>query len=383
MTTSVSETYHRYLEKKNPGNNSTLTGDLIINLIGIYSDPLVFETDESINICEILEQISPIAAGAANLTSFVALYVKVVISNSYEMKSSNTRANINRILDLVFFSTNRSNCSEKANASYVLSHYPELGGVEGFLHTVVVAHTFLHNESVVDEAYRLSVSKVCCGMLADIQSLNRKSFLKCLRCFLLWYFDDGLSRSDLKTLYRQYFYESSDLLTQLSLKETLGVVIDVVGEELMRNNKSMNKILSESLVAKVFDLIPIKLAIEIVVEAFLSSSNSRNRIIALDLIDTVIKIVCGLKNSAPDVSEGSVKDIQSSILSSQYYKPVLKSIEKMIADIDLQSNSVGHSKSCQEDICSGTSSLVEDWLQEILDRCLFLLTDSGKELMNH
>ena len=378
MTTSVTETYQRYLEKKNPGNNSSVTGDLIVNLLKIYSVPHISEINSPMSISDILEHISPISAGAANLTAFVAFYVKVVISHSYEMKSWNTQANINRILELIFYSNDCSNCSAKANASYVLSHYQELGGVEGFVHTVIVAYTFLVNEADVVEAYRLGISKVCCRILADIQALNRKSFLKCLRCFLLWYFDDGLCRSDLITLYRQYFDESSDLLTQSSLKETINIVIDVVGEELMRNSKSMSKLFSESLVAKVFDLMPLKLAIEVIVESFLSSSNSRNRTIAVDFVDTVIRIICSRKKSTTDEPDGLIKDLHTSILSSQYYKPILKSVEEMISEIDLQNNPAIHTKLCNEDIRISRSTRVDEGLQEILDRCLFLLTDSGK-----
>lgn len=374
MAMSLSETYRRYLENKKPGSDSALTGELFIALLQIISVPCVVEISSTINICDILEQLSPTSAGAANLTTFIALYVKAAITNSYEIKSSNTQMNINRILELIFISKNGGNSSSKVNVSYVLSHYPELGGVEGVLHTIIVAYAFFANESDVTEAYRLSVKAVCCGILADIQSSSRKSFLKCLRCFLIWYFDEGLCRNDMRILYKQYFYESSDILTQSSLKETIATVVDVVGEELMRNSKSMTKILSESLVAKILDLTPLPLAIEVIMEAFLSSTNSRNRSIAVDFLDTILGIICSLNTFTINGPGGH---IQSSNSSSQYYKYAVTSIEE-ISNSNLRCSSIDENGLCYEDKRSTRSIPAYDGFQEILDRSLFFLTDTGE-----
>ena len=289
---SVFNLYESFLASREEKSHSNSKRELLFALsegLSTYSS-----SEASLKgLLNILQDLCPKSAGEDCFTECVALYLQFYSSNpEYSCRAANDtiRSSIHQILDLVspFAQQSQIRYSE-TEMKKALQDCKNPRNAETCLHTVIIAFMILTSESA--PKCDLNVN-YCCEILATIQRLSRKAFVKYFRSYLLWYLDErSLIRSVDNTprlLFRDYLKMCPDLVNAECYDDLLTTATRTTLEILALRRMEIKSQQIDSLIERILELAPLSFAVKIILGSFYTLKTSRIRISAIHFMEIVL-----------------------------------------------------------------------------------------------
>lgn len=357
---AISDLYKTFLDSRDEKLYSESKMELLLALsegISTYS-----RNDESISaLLNVLQNLGPKSAGEDCYSEFVALYLKTHLSNPRHVKgaaNTATKSSINQILDLILRYTEKAQKeSFDIDMKRVLQDCNNPRNAESLLHTVIIADTIINGGSAQMPDFHVTY---CCKILAEIQRLNRKVFLRYFRCYLLWYFDEREVGQKPQVLIRGYIKMSLDLVSSESYDDLITTAVRTTFDTLALRRSRIKSQQIEVLMERILELVPLSVAIKIISGPFYRNKSSLIRISAILFMEYVIAGAYQAENEL--ISGSKIEGPQS----ASYKKLIDSAIIEMTDDYEQQSNN------------SISDSRIRRELQSIRLQCQVFLTDAGR-----
>jgi hypothetical protein len=360
---SISDLYKTFLDSR----DEKLYSESKIELLLALSEgvPTYSRNDQSFSaLLNVLQNLGPKSAGEDCYTEFVALYLKAHLSNPRYVKgaaNATTKSSINQILDCILRHAQKAQTeSSDIDVKNVLQDCNNPRSAESLLHTVIIACTILNSGSAQVPDFHFTY---CCRILAEIQRLNRKVFLRYFRCYLLWYFDEREVDYMPQSLIRGYIKMSPDLVSAECYDELITTVVRTTVDTLALRKSPIKSQQIEVLMERILELVPLSVAIKIISGPFYTNKSSRIRISAILFMEYVI---AGAYEAEIELLSSSKNEVPQ---SASYRKLIDSAIMEMKDDHDKYEN--------QSDNAISDSRIRRE-LQSLRLPCQVLLTDAGR-----
>ena len=357
---AISDLYKTFMDSKDEKLYSESKMELLLALsegVSTYS-----RNDESFSaLLNIFQNLGPKSAGEDCYSEFVALYLKAHLSNPRHAKgaaNTTTKSSINKILDLILrYAQKAQTESFDIDMKRVLQDCNNPRNAENLLHTVMIACTILNGGSAQMPDFHITY---CCKILAEIQRLNRKVFLRYFRCYLLWYFDGREVGHKPQLLMKGYITMSLDLVRAECYDDMVTTAVRTTWDTLALRGSLIISQQIEVLMERILELFPLSVAIKIISGSFYTNKSSRIRISALLFMEYVIAGAYHAENELVGSSKIEVPE------SASYKKLVDSAIIEMTDDHEQQSdNAISDSRIRRE-------------LRSIRLQCQIFLSDAGR-----
>ena len=231
---------------------------------------------------------------------------------------------------------------------------------ESLLHTVIIACTILNRGSAQVPDFHFTC---CCRILAEIQRLNTKVFLRYLRCYLLWYIDEREIDHMPQLLIRGYIKMSPDLVSAECFDVLITTVVRTTLDILALRKSLIKSQQIEVLMERILELFPLSVAIKIISGPFYTSKSSRLRISAILFMEYVIA-----RAYQAEIELLSSSKIE--VPQSASYKNLVDS-----AIMEIKDDHDNYEKLCNNHI---SDSRIRRDLQSLRLQCQVFLTDAGR-----
>ena len=363
---SVIDLYKSYLASKEELSYSGSRRDLLIVLsegISTYSQ----NEESSTELLKILQDLGPKSAGEDCYTEFIAVYLKFNNSDpKYARRIANisTRSSIHQILGFLSpCATQEQINPPEAEMKSALQDCKNPRNAETCLHTVIIACMILNIGNARMSDFGVNC---CCEILADIQRLNRKAFVKYFRSYLVWYFDECILIRGLdnlpRLLFRNYFMVSPDLVNAECYHDMVTTAIRTTMEIVALKKTLIKSQQIELYIERILELVPLLFAIKIISGPFYTSKTSRIRLSAIHFMEIVIV-------GAYQIENNSISDIKIETPQSlSYRRAIFRAISEMNNNIAIYGKN-GDNKISEEKINGD--------FQSIRLQCQVCLTDAG------
>ena len=161
--------------------------------------------------------------------------------------------------------------------------------VDSCTHIVMIAFIILFGRIGAPFGFnRQNFLTSSCELLADAQKSNVRAFSIYLRNFIVWYFEEESCNHESIDLLNHFFNLAPDLMIRATCAEVTSVIIDAVVQRIMIGTSLITKLQIELILAKVLELVPLPLSIDIIAESFCASKNSRLRMAGISCIDSIL-----------------------------------------------------------------------------------------------
>ena len=363
---AVIDLYKSYLASKEELSCSGSKRELLIALsegVSAYSQ----NEASSTAFLNILQDLGPKSAGEDCYTEFIAVYLKFNnLDPKYARRIANvsTRSSIHQILDFLLPCARQAHINHsETEMKSVLQDCKNPRNAETCLHTVIIACMILNigNARMSD----LGVT-CCCEILAEIQRLNRKAFVKYFRSYLVWYFDECILIRGLdnlpRLLFRNYFMVSPNLVNAECYHDMVTTAIRTTMEIVALKRTLIKSQQIELYIERILELVPLLFAIKIISGPFYTSKTSRIRISAIHFMEIVIA-------GAYQIENNSISDIKVETPQSlSYRKAIFRAISEMNNNIAI--HEINSDNKIAKEKINGD-------VQSIRLQCQVCLTDAG------
>jgi hypothetical protein len=360
---AISDLYKTFLDSRDEKLYSESKLELLLALSeGV---PTYSRNEESFSaLLNVLQNLGPKSAGEDCYPEFVALYLNAHLSNPRHMKraaNATTKSRINHILDFILRHAQKAQTeSFDIDMKRVLLDCNNPRSAESLLHTVIIACTILNSGSAQMPDFQVTY---CCKILAEIQRLNRKVFLRYFRCYLLWYFDEREVDHMPQLLIRGYIKISPDLVSAECYDDLVTTAVRTTLDTLALRRSLIKSQQIEVLMERILELVPLSVAIKIISGPFYTNKSSRIRISAILFMEYVI---AGAYQAEIELLSSSKIEVPQ---SASYKKLLDSAIMEMKDDHDK------YEIQCDSAI---SGRRIKRELQFLRLQCLVFLTDAGR-----